>query len=223
VLAPIVAWWACESVIALLPSLAGAAIDLSAYREVLPAAIAFTMVARVLLEEAAGQWFPNRLAQTNETGVTTPPPWQRWFGVVLRAGLFYFAGGALIGDCWQLVVGSFLFVLPNILGMYAAKFPNSARLHALLPAGIVNLTVGSFLGGVTLTILLAVLGPVEDLAKMAFVILPLPTLTISLAKLFGRSPHPGTVVWYENPRFVWPIRIATVVVIIAFAHLIKLI
>jgi hypothetical protein len=223
VLAPIVAWWACGSIIALLPSLAGADINLSSYSDVLPAAIAFSMVARVLLEEAAGQWFPNRLAQTNETAVPTPPAWQRWFGVALRAGIFYFAAGALIGDCWQLVVGSFLFVLPNILGIYAAKFPNSARLHALLPAGIVNLTLGVFLGGVTLAILLAVFGPVEDLAKMAFVILPLPTLTISLLKLFGRSAHPGTLVWYENPRFAWPLRIGTVAVIVAFAYLIKLV
>jgi hypothetical protein len=87
----------------------------------------------------------------------------------------------------------------------------------------VNLTLGVFLGGVTLTILLAVFGPVEDLAKMAFVILPLPTLTISLLKLFGRSPHPGTLVWYENPRFAWPIRIGTVAIIVAFAYLIKLV
>jgi hypothetical protein len=223
VLAPIVAWWACESILALLPSLAGADINLSSYREILPAAIAFTMVARVLLEEAARQWFPNRLVQTNEATVSTPPTWQRWFGVALRAGIFYFAAGALIGDCWQLVVGSFLFVLPNILGIYVTKFPNSTRLYALLPAGIVNLTVGVFLGGVTLAILLAVFGPVEDLAKMAFVILPLPTLTISLLKLFGRSAHPGTLVWYENPRFAWPLRIGTVAVIVAFAYLIKLI
>jgi hypothetical protein len=132
VFAPIVAWWACGQIIALLPLLAGADINLSAYQNVLPAAVALSMVARVLLEEAAGQWFPNRLAQTNETSVPKPPAWQRWFGVALRAAIFYFAAGALIGDCWQLVVGSFLFVLPNILGIYASRFPNSARLHAIL-------------------------------------------------------------------------------------------
>jgi hypothetical protein len=180
------------------------------------------MVARVALEEMAARWFPKRLAETHEPAMAKPHIVQRWLGVLIRAGIFYFAAGALIGDCWQLGVGTLLFVLPNILGIYSQHFPNSATLHRVMPAGVVNLTLGIFLGGVTLELLLAVMGPVEDLAKMAFVILPLPTLVISVLKLFGRGPKPGTVVWYENPRYAWPIRIGTIAIIVVFSHLIHL-
>ena len=223
ILAPIVAWWATAQILALLPSLAGVDIDVSAYSGVIPAAVAFSMVGRVALEEIAAQWFPKRLAETHEPAVAKPHIVQRWFGILLRAGIFYFAAGALIGDCWQLVVGTLLFILPNVLGIYSQRFPNSATLHKVLPAGVVNLTLGIFLGGVTLELLLAVMGPVEDLAKMAFVILPLPTLVISVLKLFGRSSHQGTVVWYENPKFAWPIRIGTLAIIVIFSYLIHLI
>jgi hypothetical protein len=223
VLAPIVAWWASEQILALLPSLAGVDIDVNAYREVIPAAVAFTMIARVMFEEMAAQWFPQRLAQTHEPPAAALKMPQRWLGIFIRAAIFYFIAGALIGDCWQLAAGTVLFVLPNILGLYASRFPNSVALHRVMPTGVVNLALGIFVGGVTLAVLMTVLGPVEDLAKMAFVILPLPTLVIAVLKLFGRSPQPGTQVWYENPRFAWPVRLGTLLVVVTFAYLIHFI
>jgi len=82
--------------------------------------------------------------------------------------------------------------------MFQHRLPNSPALFHLLPAGLPSLAVSLFLGVTTAGYLATVYGTTPDFAKIAFMILPLPGLALSVIKLFGRSPKPGDVRWYQR-------------------------
>jgi hypothetical protein len=137
----------------------------------------------------------------------------------LRAITFAFIAAALIGTSWHLYVGAALFVLPNILGLFQHKYPNSSLLFHLLPKGLLNLSVSLWLGGITLIAITGIFGETPQLAQIGFVLLPLPTLILSLLKLFGRKDKNGSSRYFESISMVWVYRLGTLVAIYLAAEL----
>ena len=221
--APMLAAWASYQIVGLLPLFAGIALPVEELGQVIPIVVAIAMIFRVTLEELAGRYFPDRTSQVQVTDLPKPPTIQLVISTILRAATFSFIAAALIGVSWHLFVGAFIFVLPNLLALFQSKFPNSRKLYHLMPQGLVNLCVSLWLGQVALMVITGVFQETPDLAKIGFVLLPIPSLILSILKLFGRHGAEGEPRFYEKPNMGWFYRVGTLLMIFLTAELTNLI
>jgi hypothetical protein len=219
VVAPMLAAWAAFQIVELLPIFAGVALPVEELEKVLPSVVALGMILRVTLEELAGRYFPDRIAYVQVENLPKAPIGQVLISTVLRAATFAFIAAALIGVSWHLFVGAFIFVLPNILALFQNKFPNSRKLYHLMPQGLVNLCVSLWLGQVALMAITGIFHETPDLAKLGFVLLPIPSLILSILKLFGRHGHEGEPRFYEKSNMGWFYRFGTLIMLFITAEL----
>jgi hypothetical protein len=138
---------------------------------------------------------------------------QKIIGLATKYAIWIFVSGALIGDGWQIWVGSALFLVPTLLTWFADKFPNSPILWRILPGGIPGLALSLVIATLTTSLVGAWLGSTPALAEWSFVILPLPLLALSLLGLFGRE---GATPDEEKPakRNKWIYRIGGLVMLV---------
>lgn len=92
-----------------------------------------------------------------------------------------------------------------------------------MPQGLVNLCVSLWLGQVALMAITGVFQETPDLAKIGFVLLPIPSLILSILKLFGRHGAEGEPRFYEKPNMGWFYRVGTLLMIFLTAELTNLI
>jgi hypothetical protein len=220
IVSPMLAAWASLQIVSMLPVLAGVAIPVAEAERVLPLVVALVMILRVALEEITGRFFPDRIAFVQVDDLPKPPISQLIISNLLRGLIFAFVAEALIGNSWHLYVGALIFVLPNFLSLIQNKLPNSRKLYHVLPQGLTNLALSLWVGQITLLIITSVFQETPDLARIGFVLLPLPSLVMSLVKLFGRHGHEGEPRFHEQPKkFGWVYKAGTVLMIFLAAEL----
>ena len=223
VAAPMLAAWASLQIVDMLPVLSGIELPIEELAKVVPTLVAVCMLVRVLLEEIAGRFFPIRVEITQPDDLPPPPLSQQLISITLRALTFAFIAYSLIGDCWQLYVGAAMFVLPNLLTLIQHRLPNSSTLYHLMPQGLANLAFTLWVGGLSLLALTAAFGETPDLARIGFVLLPVPSLVMSILKLFGRKGKDGEPRFYAKPGMTWFYRLGGLFVLYATAELIHVI
>ncbi len=219
---PMIGFWAAGQIISLMPSLAGVAIPVDDFKVAVPVAVAAGLAIRVVLEEVASRLYPARVEATQPEALPAAPAAQQLLSTLLRALVFGFLASALIGFDWHVVLGSILFVVPNILGLIQHRLPNSSKLHQVLPSGLVNLSFSLAIGGLMLGLLVESMGTSPDLARIGFVVLPLPSLIISVLRVFGRAPKAGEQVWWQRPKFKAVYRLGGIALLVIVAKLIHL-
>jgi len=219
IVAPMLGAWAALQIVDLLPLFAGVAIPVEDIAKTLPLLVALGMVIRVTLEEICGRYFPDRMNYVQVDNLPKAPLGQILISTLLRAATFSFISVALVGVSWHLFVGAVIFILPNLLGLVQNKFPNSGILFHLMPQGLVNLCVSLWLGQVTLILISDIFHETPDLAKLGFVLLPIPSLILSILKLFGRHGNKSEPRFYEQERMVWFYRIGSLVTLYFVAEL----
>ncbi len=223
VAAPMLAAWASLQIVRMLPVLSGIDLPVENLASVIPTLVAVCMLIRVALEEIAGRFFPIRIEITQPEKLPQPPVGQLLVSITLRFGTFAFIAASLIGVSWHLYVGALLFVLPNLLTIVQNRLPNSTTLYHLMPQGLATLALTLWLGALSLVALTAVFGETPELARIGFVLLPLPSLAMSILKLFGRHGKSGEPRFYAHPRMVWFYRVGGLVVLYLTAELIHVI
>jgi hypothetical protein len=202
------AGWTMSSVISTLPALAKLTMPAANHVTDFALAASAAMFIRIVLEEVSSRFYPARLNYINPTNVADPSPLQKYIALTIRLGLFIFVSAALMGNTWQTWVGSFLFILPTLLGWYSDRLPNFPRLWAFLPAGIPGLALSLVIASTTTAIVGGVLGANPELAQWSFVLLPIPLLLLSILGLFGRhgqSPDDDRPIKTHKWRYVYRI------------------
>ena len=217
--APFLGGWAMQSMISSLPSLAGIALPIADHANAIAVAVALALAARVLLEEFVAQYFPGRLNQLHPTEVPTSSNLQKCLALAVRGCLFYFVAGAFIGHNWQLTVGTILFIVPSYLALIQDRLPNFPILYQILPAGLPGLAFSLIVASATLGLLTNVLGSTPNLAKISFVMLPIPSGIMAFLGMLGREPAEGDTRWYQRESLVWVYRIGGLAV---FAYTLRL-
>ncbi|MFM8353049.1 MAG: hypothetical protein ACKN9D_18530, partial [Actinomycetales bacterium] len=172
------------------------------------------LIAKVGLEFAAAKWFPERLATVLPKTMAQPGSAQQITSSLLRTGVFLFVSAAFVGNVWQLWVAAALFLLPNLLGLFAEQFPNSARMWSLSPGSVLKLAIILVLSWVVSTATLIAFGDSVEFAQMAFLLLAIPGFLLSLVALFGREPAPGQQPWQYRPSMTWLYRGGGVLVLV---------
>jgi hypothetical protein len=185
-IAPFMASWSIAAMVSVLPALAGTTLPVANHVADFAFFIAIAALARTGLEEFTARYYPARLNTINPDEIPEPLMAQRVLGLVVKYAIWIFVSGALIGEGWQIWVGSALFLVPTLLGWFADRFPNLPALWRILPGGIPGLALSLVIATLTTSLVGAWLGATPALAQWSFVILPMPLLVLSLLGLFGR-------------------------------------
>jgi hypothetical protein len=185
-IAPFIAGWSAASVVSSLPALAGITLSVANHVADFAFFIAIAVFFRVAFEELAARAFPERLDAINPDELPEPPRFQKAIVMVLKYAIWIFIATALLGNSWQIWVGSALFIVPSILGWFQEKFPNSSLLWKLLPSGIPGLAFSLIIASATTAFAGQIFGASPDFAQWSFAILPLPLLALTVLGAFGR-------------------------------------
>jgi hypothetical protein len=130
--------------------------------------------------------------------LSDPVPAQKWISVSFRLGVFIFVTAALMGNVWQVWVGSALFILPTIIGFYSHKFRNVPWIWRIMPTGIPGLAFALIVASVTTSIVNGWFGSTPDLALWSFALLPIPMLGIAILAMIGREGNEGEIRWIKK-------------------------
>jgi hypothetical protein len=217
---PFIGGWITATMISTLPALAGTTLAVANHVDAFAIAIAVAIMARVILEELVARWFPKRLDTLHPTDVDETDPPQKWISVAFRLSVFIFVTAALMGNVWQVWVGSALFILPTIIGFYSDKFKNFPWLWRLLPTGVPGLAVALLVASATTSVVGMWFGTSPELALWSFALLPIPMLFLVLLGMFGREGvDEDEVRWIQRPQFKWLYRIGGIVMLLVTMNL----
>jgi hypothetical protein len=128
--------------------------------------------------------------------------------------VFVFVTAALMGNVWQVWVGSALFILPTIIGFYAGKFRNFPWIWRVLPTGIPGLALALLVASITTSIVGSWFGSKPDLALWSFALLPIPMLGLAVLAMIGREGNEGEIRWIRRPGLKWVYRIGGIVMLL---------
>jgi hypothetical protein len=215
VVLPFIGGWVTATMISILPALAGTTMAVANHVNEFAIAIAIAITIRVVFEEFVGRWFPARLDTLHPTDVDDPASYQKWISVSFRLAVFVFVTAALMGNVWQVWVGSALFILPTIIGFYSHKFKNFPWIWRIMPTGIPGLAFALIVASVTTSIVGSWFGTSPDLALWSFALLPIPMLGIAVLAMIGREGNEGEVRWIKRPGFKWVYRIGGIAMLLA--------
>jgi hypothetical protein len=168
----------------------------------------------VILEEGVARFFSQRLDTLHPTDVDETDPSQRWISIAFRLSVFIFVTAALMGNVWQVWVGSALFILPTIIGFFSHKFKNFPWIWRLLPAGIPGLAFTLLVASATTSVVAMWFGTSPDLALWSFALLPIPMLVLALLGMFGRDGVEDEVRFIRRPKLKWIYRIGGIVMLL---------
>ena len=99
------------------------------------------------------------------------------------------------------------------------RLPNYPKLYQLLPAGLPGLAFTLLISAGALVVLISVFGETPDLAKVAFVFLPIPPAILAVLGMLGREAAPDDVRWYQRPSLTWLYRFGGIVIFVVTLRL----
>jgi hypothetical protein len=216
---PFIGGWVTATMISMLPALAGTTMAVANHVSEFAIAVAIAITMRVIFEELVARWFPVRLDTLHPTDVRDPAPIQKWISASFRLSVFVFVTAALMGNVWQVWVGSAFFILPTIIGFYAGKFRNFPWIWRVLPTGIPGLALALLVASITTSIVGSWFGSKPDLALWSFALLPIPMLGLAVLAMIGREGNEGEIRWIRRPGLKWVYRIGGIVMLLATMEL----
>lgn len=196
VIASLIGGWAVQKIVLALPGLSGKELPIADHANDAAIAVMAALVIRMTIETVAAHRYPKRLEEAAPAELQDPGPVQQLGASAVRVLVFVFLAYVIIGSSWQLWVGATLFVVPQVLGVFADRFPNSERLYRALPKGLVELVMMLFVATATGALLIATTNEnAHDFLANSFVLLSLPGFALSIAGLFGREGDDRDMGW----------------------------
>ena len=220
VVVPLLGAWVTYNIVGALPGLGGAAFPIADSATLLAYVVLGGLVAKILVEEAAARWFPERMDALTPDEPDEAPNAQRIISALLRMGTFAFISAAFVGNVWQLWVASLLFLVPALTEVVAERFPNSPRLWQALPEGVPLIAFMLIISWAVSAALVTALGDSPDYAQTMFVILAVPGFVLALLGVVGRDPREGDTRWYQRPSMTPFYRIGGIAVLVATTYLV---
>jgi hypothetical protein len=175
------------SLVGSVSAFAGATVPLGADVKPIALAIAAVAVLRVVIEEGAAKFAPNRLDRLNPTEVPGTFAWQPWASLALKATVLIVMIGGMVGMGWHLWVGTFLIFLPGIIGMVFPELPSFKWIHEFIPGGVGALAFATLISSWSGQLVNALLGKSELYGQLSFILIPLPVILIAIIGMFAKQ------------------------------------
>ena len=118
-----------------------------------------------------------------------------------------------MGNVWQVWVGSFIFILPNILGWFEDKFPNSPLLWRILPQGVPGLALTLIVSSASAGVISGWLDGNPEYPQYLFMLLPIPVFLLGLLGMFGREGNEGETRLIMQDKYRWVYRIGGILML----------
>ena len=205
--------WTVSSMVSTLPALAGKTLQAANHVADFGFYLSIAIALRIVFEEIAARGYSSRLDKINPTDVPSTSQLQKYLSTALRLGMFIFVTAAFMGNTWQVWVGSIIFILPNVLGWFSDKLPNSTFIWKLIPTGLPGLAFSLMVAGYTSTFISGWLGKNPDYSQWSFMLMPIPMFLIGVVGLFGREGKDDEVRPLKKPGLRWIYRIGGIVVL----------
>ena len=142
VIGALVCGWLAQRVADGLDAFAGTSTGIAADADAIGLVAGLAVAGRMLLGSLVTAGYPERVRATDIfEDLPEPRTYAVLLGFVIRMGLFYVLGEALIGSSWQLWVGLLLFALPDVIAGLRSRSALAPTMRTGLPAGLTEVLV----------------------------------------------------------------------------------
>ena len=143
----------------------------------------------MLLEEIATYFFPERLADQNAE-LQEAKALQPWVSLIFKTTIFFAVSYQFLHLNTQLIVGTALFMLPQILANVFERLNllKTGVMGLLLPKGAPKMIIMIFIGGFFANWVQSLYSTPQEFITWSFVVLTIPGLVLSLLGNFATSP-----------------------------------
>jgi len=180
--------WATTQLVGVLPGLSGLDLPIAKDANRFGLAVAAALFVRLLIEEFAWYFYPDRLTQLS-VAVRDPGKFQLFRGIIFKTAIFIILAQPFIGWNEYLYTGLGLFVLPQLIGLFADDLPKARFLGQLLPGGAFKIVAFGILGTYLNSQLMNIGYPNRQLVLVAFVALSIPAALYSILDNFADPPY----------------------------------
>ena len=188
-LAVLLGGWAIEKIISALNGLAGLQLPITAHAKQIGLIASLFIFIRMVLEEVATYFFPERLADQEAHGEELKPL-HPWYSLLFKTALFFAVSYQFLTINQQLILGTIIFALPQIVTNVTEHFSirKTSMLGLLLPKGAPKMVVMIFIGGFFANWIQSLFSTPQEFMTWSFVVLALPGLILGLAGIFAVAP-----------------------------------
>ncbi|TEX44797.1 MAG: hypothetical protein B7C54_06455 [Acidimicrobiales bacterium mtb01] len=183
---PVFVAFATGSMLKALNGLSGleivSASDVSTLRWIVWASI----IARLLFEDIAAHWYPERMIQVQPAKLASPGKAVTSVSIAARTLVFLMICEPFFGITTTTLVAAVLLGIPFVLKMWEDDLPNSVVLNKWFPRGLFRFLCTLVLGAYLSSRLIGA-DAGADAIKSSFIWLLLPGVLIGVIELFGRS------------------------------------
>jgi hypothetical protein len=156
-------------------------------------AIASGVIVRMALEDLATYLYPVRVKKVS-VEATKPSKRQQYISNIMKAFIFGIVMESFIGYGAPLLIGTALFILPNILKLSVGHIlPRSRMLHFALPKGGVRIVAMTLLGTLAAKLGQSIFEDPEQFLTWGFVLLSIPGLVIGILGLLSDEKQSGSL------------------------------
>jgi hypothetical protein len=182
--------WAVEKIVGALNGLAGVQLPITADSERLGLLTSIFILIRLLLEDLATYSFPARLAG-QEAKLKDPFSIQPWVSLFFKTTLFFLVSYQFLGLTTQLILGTVLFLTPNILKLVSKKIKikKTSILSFILPKGAPKIVIMVFVGAFFASWMQSIFSSPESFILWSFVVLAIPSVIFGVLGLFSDAPE----------------------------------
>ena len=173
-------------------------------------AIAIGVIVRMMLEDLATYLYPLRRKHV-AVDPEKPSKRQQYISNIIKAFIFGVVMESFVGYGLPLLIGTLLFLLPNILKLSIGHIlPRSRMLHFALPKGGVRIVAMTILGTLFAKLGQSIFEDPEQFLTWGFVLLSIPGLVIGILGLLSDDKQSGSL--RNHPVGVWVYRIGGIAI-----------
>ncbi len=184
----LLSYFALNKVVGALNGLSGLKLPISADAEQIALIVAIAITVRIILEDLATYLYPVRL-ETVSPDYKEPTTFQQVISLEFKTFLFVTLAIPFVGFNIQLLIGTFFFLLPSILGLTVGdKYPKIPGLGRIVPKGALKIIVMIFIGSIFANWAESLFENPEDFIPWSFVLLAIPGLVFKFAGDFAEKP-----------------------------------
>ena len=184
----LLSYFTLSKVVGALNGLSGLKLPISADAKQIALIVAIAITARIILEDLATYLYPVRL-ETVSPDYKEPTTFQQVISLEFKTFLFVTLAIPFVGFNIQLLIGTFFFLLPSILGLtVGGKYPKIPGLGRILPKGALKIIVMIFVGSIFANWAESLFENPEDFIPWSFALLAIPGLVFKFAGDFAEKP-----------------------------------
>ena len=215
-LASVLTGWVVQQIVLGLPGLSGLQLPLTADAREIALWAAGLIILRFAAEDIAVRLFPGRLTKL-EPEYRERTINQQVLATIFKVTIFTVIAGKFVGISMELFIGSALFALPLIMGIFEDKFPKSAGIQKWMPTGMIEMLTMTLVGYLLAIMVQARYPEARTYVLVSFVLLSLPGFILKILGLFGKD---GAKDWKVTKIGVTTYRVLGVLVLATLIYII---